>query len=424
MPVTGRRPASSLLLPAVLFGGLVAALAALLIAFTLTSRLADRQFDLARLSERQSAAVTRITTLIDAGAPPPALLGALDEAAALIRAEQRLTSADELEAARVTAELIRLDQLRRLALAPQERKAVRRLATGIEQREAREVDQARARLVGLHGRATVLATLLAALVLACAGAGAWLLAKRNRQLRDEVMARTRQVEAVDASRRLFFAKTSHELRTPVQAIRAQAEIALADPGLPAAELRETLDHVLAGTVSLGHRIDELLGLASADNGQLQLRREATDLAEVIATALDECAALARSVECTLAFDAPDQPVPLRADARWLRQALIAVIENGLKFSPMGGQLGISLSLTGDRATIIVTDHGPGVVESDLPRIFDAFYQAEAGRSRGGNGLGLALARWVVEQHGGAIRAANLVAGGCAVTIVLPLEAAA
>ncbi|WP_298199114.1 ATP-binding protein [Novosphingobium sp.] len=422
MPVTGRRPAPSLLLPAVLFGGLVAALAALLIAFTLTSRLADRQFDLARLSERQAAAVTRITTLIDAGAPPPALVTALDEAAALIRAEQRLTSADEQEAARVTAELTRLDQLRRLAL--QEREAVRRLATGIEQREAREVDQARARLAGLHSRATVLATLLAAVVLACAGAGAWLLAKRNRQLRDEVMARTRQVEAVDASRRLFFAKTSHELRTPVQAIRAQAEIALAAPGLPLAELRETLGHVLAGTVSLGHRIDELLGLASADNGQLQLRREAADLGQVIATARDECAALARSVECTLAFEAPDQPVPVRADARWLRQALIAVIENGLKFSPMGDQLRISLSLADDRATIIVTDHGPGVVESDLPRIFDAFYQAEAGRSRGGNGLGLALARWVVEQHGGAIRAANLVAGGCAVMIVLPVEAAA
>lgn len=82
---------------------------------------------------------------------------------------------------------------------------------------------------------------------------------------------------------------------------------------------------------------------------------------------------------------------------------------------------VAVTAQGDRAAIAVTDHGPGVLAEALPRIFDAYYQTDEGRMRGGTGLGLALARWVVEQHGGTIMAANDPAGGCQIRIELPLE---
>lgn len=421
VPVIRFRPIQHATLPAAMFAGLVVALALLVAAFLLTSQGGDRQFDLARLAERQAAIVARIATLPGTAGDRAQLIEALDRLDGLIGEEQHLTPAGGADARRAGQERAEVARLRELALDPARRQEFRQLTAIIDRREAHEVEAARATLFRLHRRAAQLALLLAGAVLACAAAGAWLLVRRNRVLAAEVRARARQVEAVDASRRLFFAKTSHELRTPIQGMRGTAEIALAAPHPQPAMLREALEHVLAGTIALGHRIDELLGLASADNGQLQLQRATADLGAIVAGAIAECGSLARSVDSAMTLAAPAGPTPVFADARWLKQALIAVIENGLKFSPMGVPLAVAVTASGAAARITITDQGPGVVDAELPRIFDAFYQAEAGRTRGGNGLGLALARWVVEQHAGSIAAANLAAGGCCVTIVLPLE---
>jgi signal transduction histidine kinase len=187
--------------------------------------------------------------------------------------------------------------------------------------------------------------------LACAGVGGWLLWRSNRTLGALVEARTARIAAVDASRRLFFAKASHELRTPVAGLRSAAEVALEAAGDDTTMLREALHQAVAGATFLSHRIDELLGLAGADEGQLVLAQARFDLAQCVGEALAEAKAYARSVEVELALVLPDDAasgLPMTGDARWLRQALLAVIENGLKFAPMHSVLVVAVERIGMR----------------------------------------------------------------------------
>lgn len=402
------------------FAALVLALAALVVAFAFSARHADRQFALASLSERQAAAVTRIAALAGAGPQAaPALDASLADYRALIAAETRLTGPDP----RQRRELAIALRLGTLARDPAQAGAFRAMATAIDRQEADEVVQVRAALAAAGQRSLALAAALALVALACAACAGWLLWRSNRTLAAMVRARTARIEAVDASRRLFFAKASHELRTPVTGLRSAAEVALDMGGGDPAILRGALQQVVASAGFLGHRIDELLGLAGADDGQLVLAREAIDLGDIARQALAEAQPYAAAVAVALHLEAPDAPLPGLGDARWLRQALLAVIENGLKFAPEGSALAVCVSDRAAWVDIAVTDRGPGVVDADLPRIFDAYYQAEAGRQRGGSGLGLALARWVAERHGGSVTARNIAGGGCCIGFTLPREAA-
>ena len=407
-----------------LLAGLVFALAGLVVAFVVSFNLVDRQYRLATLSERQAGAVSHIAELANARTGGLALERTLARYRALIDEETALLPANPAFAdhqRHEAAEAIRLEDLARdTAQAP----AFRALTVQIARQEAGEVAAARRELERLHGRTVALAAALAAAALLCALSAAWLLVRRNRSLEAMVQARTARLEEVDRSRRLFFAKASHELRTPVTAMRGEAEVALLDPNAPAQGLRQSLSHIHASAAFLGHRLDELLGLASADDGKLQLERKSLELGQVVGEAVAEAGPFARSVEVAIAQTAHDSRLILHGDARWLRQALLTVIDNGLKFSPIGGTLTVDVGHGGQTAAITVADNGPGVMHEDLPRIFDAYYQSAPGRQRGGNGLGLALARWVVEQHGGTISATNRPEGGCCVTIALPLEAAA
>jgi len=403
---------------------LLASLLALVIAFLFSLGAARRHFDRAMVAQSQLAAVSRIEALVVEGAPRALLADQLMAYRASIDREANLIGNDPTDIAQQTRERAEADRLATLALTVPSPSTLSDRVSQISAREATEAREAAAAMTRMRGRTTVLALLLASSAALAAVAGGFALIRSTRRLEREVEARTAELRAVDKSRRLFFAKASHELRTPVAVMRGEAEVSLADPSASPAELREALDHIVANAIFLGNRIDELLGLASAEDGRLHLDHMPLDLTTVAEAAEHAAAPYARSAEVAVIVDRPDKPLPIRGDARWLGQALLAILDNGVKFSPIGGTLRLRLARSGEDAAIEIIDQGHGLIDSDLPRIFDAYYQTEQGRSRGGTGLGLALARWVIEQHGGAIRAANDPAGGCRIAIRLPLEAAA
>jgi two-component system, OmpR family, sensor histidine kinase BaeS len=406
---------------------LVLPLAGLLVAFLLTLTAAARHFDRAAAAQAQLAAVSRIEALAATGPADGTradLAALIADYRASIARETALLSPSGPALRGQRAELADADRLARLAFIPGDRPALAALVSRIGARERAEVADVAAAMARLRGRTTILAGLLAIAALGAALSGACALVRSNRDLTRLVEARTADLRAVDQSRRLFFAKASHELRTPVTAMRGEAEVSLADPRAGPEELRESLRHVVAGAEFLGRRIDELLGLSKADDGRLTLESEPLDLGRLIAMTSEAAGGYARSAEVGIDLRLAAAPVRIVGDARWLGQALLAIIDNGVKFSPQGARLRLALDAQEDgRARIRIADSGPGVMTEALPRIFDAYYQAEAGRMRGGTGLGLALARWVVEQHGGTIAAANDPAGGCTIAITLPTDTA-
>ncbi|MBB3955118.1 sensor histidine kinase [Novosphingobium sediminicola] len=383
---------------------MAAALAALMAGFVFSLHSAARQFEIALLAERQAGLIAGLS-----GQPLSQFPPRLAEYRALVAQESALGSpAHSDELARINRLPTMVDTARREAL----------LATMMAGERA-EVAAARAALDHSRNRMLLLGGMLTLLALVSAGTGLWRLVWANRALEREVAARSAQLQAVDRSRRLFFAKASHELRTPVAAMRSLAEVTLSAGGDQAAALHD----VVAQAQFLSHRIDEMLSLASAQEGRPVLAPAPYDLREIVAGALSAAGPFARLVEVELVYDPPADSVHVRADGRWLGQALLAIIDNGLKISDPGAALEITLIRDHAYAILSIADHGPGMGEADLPLIFEAYYQSEEGRHRGGTGLGLALARWVADQHGGTIRAENRATGGARIVLMLPLEEA-
>ncbi len=235
------------------------------------------------------------------------------------------------------------------------------------------------------------------------------LEQANQRLRD-----------IDGRRRLFLSKVSHELRTPVTVMRGEAEVALRRPEDRAA-LEDALVHIVDSGQFLHRRLDDLLALAQAEDGALSVAPRPIDLALVLRDAHAMVAPFARSSGIGLQLEAASDAVPVVGDPDRLRQALVAIIDNGIKFSPPDGMIRLDMRSDGDRARIAISDDGPGVAEADLVRIFDPYFQADVGRSRGGTGLGLALARWIADRHGGQLDAANhRMREGLRVSLTLPV----
>jgi heavy metal sensor kinase len=218
----------------------------------------------------------------------------------------------------------------------------------------------------------------------------------------------------------FTADASHDLRTPVAVMRTAAEITLRRPRA-AAEYRDALSKILATSVETSDLLENLLTLARADAGALAMEMHPVDLGSHVRKAQERAALLSADKQVEVGFEAPSEPVWVKADAIAIDRLLAILLDNAVKYTPPGGRCEIALSQTACQAQISVRDSGIGIAPDDLKNIFDRFYRADRSRSKntGGAGLGLAIARWITEFHGGAITVESEISAGSVFRVRLP-----
>lgn len=231
-----------------------------------------------------------------------------------------------------------------------------------------------------------------------------------------------RLETSFSSLRRFTADASHELKTPLMVLRAGVERTITNPHTPTENLEE-LDRALEEINRLTELVDSLLMLARADEGRAPLALKECDLRDLVVDVSETAGMLAESEEIRVSTRIPDTPVTLAVDPIRMKQLLLNLITNAIKYTPAGGTVGIRLGDEHGVVTLAVHDTGVGIAPADLPHIFDRFYRADAARSRSGDrpgaGLGLAITKWIAEAHGGAISAASRPGRGTVFSVRLP-----
>ena len=257
----------------------------------------------------------------------------------------------------------------------------------------------------------------------------------QRDLQETVDHRTadlRQVneklEKIDANRRRFFSDISHELRTPLTVVQGEAEYNLNAKVRPRiADMRQSFETILSRVQELRRRVDDMLRVARSESGQLDLRFTRIDLNMVVSDAVDDETKPAGRRGIDLKLEPVSGQLIILGDYDWLRQVICGLIVNAMKHSPEKTSITIRLSHQTDSAVIEVEDEGHGIDPDSLPHVFERFMQAgsdddqDAGTESDGFGIGLNLAKWVIEEHSGTISLGNNADGpGVTVRATLPV----
>ena len=232
------------------------------------------------------------------------------------------------------------------------------------------------------------------------------------------------VESANRSKDEFLAILSHELRTPLNAILGWAEI-LQGGEASRAEVREGVEIIERNARSQARLVEDVLEVSRIICGKVRLNVAPLDLAAVIDAALTSARPTASAKGITLSREVEPMDRLISGDLDRLQQVVWNLLSNALKFTPRGGQVSVWVRLLGDSAEIQVKDTGIGIKEDFLPYVFERFRQSDASstRSHGGLGLGLSIARHLVEMHGGTVSAASEGEGrGAVFTVLLPLAA--
>ncbi|MFH0946877.1 MAG: ATP-binding protein [Planctomycetota bacterium] len=216
----------------------------------------------------------------------------------------------------------------------------------------------------------------------------------------------------------FTADASHELRTPVSVIRAQAEQALRNDRSPG-EYRAALAACLRGAERMTGLVEGLLALSRADAGEERPALTPVDLAVVVRNATDLLRPEAVPAEVTLSCTT--QPARVLGDSRLLAEVLSNLVHNGIRYNRPGGAVNVAVSQEDGSVMLVVSDTGIGIAKEELPHLFERFYRVDPARSRahGGSGLGLSIAHWIVQAHGGAIEVESRPREGSTFSVRLP-----
>ncbi|MBI4263688.1 MAG: HAMP domain-containing histidine kinase [Acidobacteria bacterium] len=250
-------------------------------------------------------------------------------------------------------------------------------------------------------------------------------AEEERAALSREQAARREAEEASRAKDQFLAMLSHELRTPLNVALGWAQMLrqLPPDSTRAARAVETIHRNLAVEARL---VSDIMDVSRITRGGLRIETAAVDLAAVVEGALDTVRAAAAAQDVTLDTQLSQEAVGVSGDARRLQQVLWNLLSNAVKFAREGGRVRLVVTRAADAVEIAVEDDGPGIDPAFLPHIFDQFRQADASptREHGGLGLGLAIARHIVQQHGGTITAANRDGDGAVFTVRLPAESVA
>jgi heavy metal sensor kinase len=286
-----------------------------------------------------------------------------------------------------------------------------------------------------------------------AGGGGWLFARRALAPVDRMTEAARRISAAHLAERLeetgagdeldrlaktlnamlerlddafrqirqFSADASHELQTPVTILQGELEVALRAPRSPEA-YQHHLQSALEEVERIATLVDALLLLARADAGVLRMDRQPVDLPQLVAEVLEQTQVLAAARGITCACG-PLEPATIQGDYARLRRLLLNLVDNGIKYTPPGGRVTLSLQHRGAWVLLHVSDTGPGLSAAERERIFQRFYRTDAARAQGqrGAGLGLCIAQSIAEAHGGGIDIDSTPGRGSTFTVRLPTQ---
>jgi len=221
----------------------------------------------------------------------------------------------------------------------------------------------------------------------------------------------------------FTADASHDLRTPLSLIRTSAELALRRKRSEE-DYRESLTRILLISEETTQLIEGLLTLARADAGAAQLKCQSLDLRPILLKVAHQARFLASAKGLSFTEHSCAETLPMLADPAAIERLLLSLLDNAVKYTPVGGRVTVRASSHHGSAIIEIEDTGMGIAESDLPHIFERFFRADQDRSREirGSGLGLSIARWITEAHHGSIEVTSQLGKGSSFRIRLPLTA--
>ncbi len=231
-----------------------------------------------------------------------------------------------------------------------------------------------------------------------------------------------RLQAAFERQKQFTSDASHELRTPLAVMRADIEIALRrERGKE--EYQRVLTSNLEEIVRLSRLVEDLLMLARADAGKLELKCEPMDLDDLCSKMTEYILPLADQRDQTLTYHQPQGKVIINADMHRIKQLLLNLLDNAIKYTEQRGSIILGLKTEGDDAVLTVSDSGRGIPPEDLPHIFDRFFRRSAktsDRSASGFGLGLSIVKWIVDSHAGKIVAQSEPGKGTTFIVRLPL----
>lgn len=245
----------------------------------------------------------------------------------------------------------------------------------------------------------------------------------NLELERRVSDRTNALRLADRRKDEFLASLAHELRNPLAPIRSAMEV-LRTRALNEVETEHARAVVVRQVEHMTRLIDDLLDVSRITCDKLVLQLDYLDLAKVVATAVETSRPLIDERQHRLTVALPDAPVTLHADPARLAQVIANLLTNAAKYTPPGGELHLSVDSQDEQVLVRIIDNGVGIEATLLPRIFDLFVQGEPedNASAGGLGIGLTLARRLVEMHGGTLSAESLGRGrGSAFIVRLPMS---